>query len=313
MVTSPPYYGLRDYGVVGQLGVEKRLEDYIENLLNVFVEVRRVLRDDGTVWVVIGDSYAGGGRGGNPSESPHRKQATNYGSVTGVTKAKWSIPEGIKAKDLLGVPWQFAFAMRTDGWYLRRDVIWAKPNPMPESVTDRPTSAHEYVFLFSKCPTYHYDAEAIKEPPSPNSIKQYERAYTGQAVKDFTSSGAQNASDVKRRIVDKQRGHSRTHAGFNARWDQMSKAEQQAKGANKRSVWFISPQPFKGAHFATYPEKLVEPCVLAGSLPGHMILDPFCGSGTTGVVARRHNRRFIGIELNPDYALMAMERISSVK
>lgn len=290
VVTSPPYFGLRDYGVEGQLGLEKSPEEFTESLVDVFREVRRVLRDDGTLWLNLGDSY--------------NAYNGNRGYAVGLSKNRHEImpalPSGhgltcksMKAKDLIGIPWLVAFALRADGWYLRSDIIWSKPNPMPESVQDRPTRAHEYVFLLTKNPKYYYDSAAIRTPYAASTEKQFEQAYTGEATKDFTAAGAQNASDVKRRIVDKQRGQDK----------------QVQRGANKRSVWHISPQPYRGAHFATFPEKLVEPCVLAGSKPGDYVMDPFTGSGTVGAVACRLDREFVGIELNPAYIELAEDRI----
>lgn len=251
-ITSPPYWNLRDYGVEGQIGLEVDVKLYIKKLVDVFREVKRVLKDTGTLWVNIGDSYAGSRKGpaGNLSKKNNQQHLGEL--KTGI------IPEGMKYKDLVGVPWALAFALRDDGWYLRQDVIWAKPNPMPESVKDRTTKSHEYVFLLSKKPTYYFDHEAIKEP----------------AIKFLGT----------------------------------PKEKPKAK-RSKRDVWIINIQPYREAHFATMPEALVEPCVLAGSKEGDVVLDPFCGSGTVGVVALRNKRNFIGIELNPEYADIANKRI----
>lgn len=294
-VTSPPYWGLRNYGVDGQLGLEKTPEEYVERLVGIFREVKRVLRDDGTVWLNLGDSYAGGGRGGNPDDSLFRKQATNVGSLV----ARSPIPANLKPKDLVGIPWRVAFALQADGWWLRSDIIWAKPNPMPESVRDRPTKAHEYIFLLSKSKKYYYDHEAIKEasiygiPNSPQSIASpHGQGFTRRAKKS-----------------DKQRGHGRRHEGFNDRWDQMTREEQCSVGRNKRSVWTVATTPFSGSHFAVFPQDLIRPCVLAGCPPGGIVLDPFFGAGTTGLVAKQEGRGYIGIELNPEYAEMAEDRI----
>ena len=268
-VTSPPYWGLRDYGVDGQLGLEKTPEEYVAKMVEVFREVRRVLCDDATLWMNLGDSYCGGGRGGNPLNSPHQKQKTNTGSIVAPT----SIPNGLKPKDLVGIPWRVAFALQADGWYLRQDIIWHKPNPMPESVRDRCTKAHEYIFLMSKSARYYFDAEAIKEPA----------AYAGQMRGGSTNRYEQNAAGMDCKV-------------YNTR--------------NKRSVWTVQTQPFKDVHFATFPPDLIRPCILAGCPEGGVVLDPFTGSGTTGVVALRHGRRFIGIELNPEYHAMATDRIA---
>jgi len=245
-VTSPPYYGLRDYGVEGQIGLEQSPEAYITRLVEVFRAVRRVLRDDGTLWVVIGDSYAGSGKGGN-SAGHEGKQDTNRGTLS--VKGRMTPTGGdIKSKDLIGIPWQLAFALRADGWYLRQDIIWQKPNAMPESVRDRCTRAHEYIFMLTKSARYYYDADAVAET-----------AVHGDA-------------------------------------------------RNRRSVWTVSTKPYKGAHFATFPPELIEPMILASSRRGGIVIDPFCGSGTTGVVAAAHGREFIGIDINPDYAEMARNR-----
>jgi len=288
-ITSPPYFGLRDYGtgewedgspdcdhiapptggpskkgqrgkfsadgqykntcrkcgakrIDAQIGLEETPDEYVANLVAVFSEIRRVLTADGTVWLNLGDSYAGSGKGGQSAEKRSKGWQPEY--------ANKGATYGLKSKDLLGIPWRVAFALQQDGWYLRSDIIWHKPNPMPESVTDRPTKSHEYLFLLTKSPRYYYDHEAIKEP-----------------VVDL---------DGKR---------------------------------NSRDVWTISTKPFKGAHFAVMPEALAEPCILAGSAPGDTVLDPFAGSGTVAVVALRHGRNFVGTELNPEYSEIAQNRI----
>ena len=377
VVTSPPYWGLRDYGVDGAYGLEPTLDEYIANMVEVFREVRRVLRKDGTLWLNLGDAYAGswGNYGGQGGPNGQRAKATERFDRPAYDDNGRRPPQsysnnGLKPKDLIGLPWRVAFALQKDGWWLRSDIVWHKPNPMPESVTDRPTRAHEYVFLLSKSARYFYDADAIRKPAvfidSRADGKGMVRSVTNPANPHYTQAAK----------PDKQRGHSRRHAGFNDRWDVMTKEEQQAMGANKRTVWRISTQGFPGAHFATFPEKLVEPCILAGTsekgvcgLTGDpwervvevsdpasrlgdswhdhkddigrgqrgvpsaqnapirsttgwqptcdhdsepmpsVVLDPFCGSGTTGVVALRHGRSFIGIELNPEYIELARKRI----
>ncbi len=260
VVTSPPYWSLRNYGVDGAYGLEPTLEEYIERMVETFREVRRVLRKDGSVWLNLGDAYAGSGKGLN-GDGSHSvggdKQQTNVGSHT-------APPPGftdLKPKDLIGLPWRVAFALQADGWWLRSDIIWEKKNPMPESVRDRPTRAHEYVFLLTKSARYFYDADAIREPAKDplDDIRRMRQQH------DANKSAATAERNGLRARTDKQRGHSRRHAGFNDRWDYMSKEEQQAMGANKRTVWSIATQGFPGAHFATFPEKLVEPCILAGT------------------------------------------------
>ena len=300
VVTSPPYWGLRDYGIDGQLGLESTPEAYVASMVAVFREVRRVLRDDGTVWLNLGDSYYGSGKGPTQATGYHSKMS---GSGNWPTRGIYTQADGYKGKDLVGIPWMVAFALRADGWYLRSDIIWSKPNPMPESVTDRPTKSHEYLFLLSKKERYYYDHVAVRE------------AAVGQNAHDSTGTGyaapGQTPQSGNRR-TDKQRGHSRRHAGFNDRWDAMSKEEQGALGRNLRSVWTIATRPYPGAHFATFPEKLVEPCVKAGSPVGGVVLDPFGGSGTTGKVAQALGRRAVLIDLNGDYLVQAMDRNQAV-
>jgi len=257
---------------------------FIEHLGMVFSEVRRVLRDDGTLWVNMGDSYCGGGRGGNPTESTHRKQTTNTGSVQGVTDRKWPIPTGLKPKDLVGIPWMLAFALRGDGWYLRQDIIYSKQNPMPESVQDRCTKSHEYLFLLAKSDKYYYDIDAVKEP----AVSAGKRVRLGK--KSFSKGQAAGAGVLP---------------SGNALNDTYDVPETR----NRRSVWTLTSEPFKGAHFATYPTALVEHCILAGSKPCDFVLDPFSGAATTGLVALRNGRNYIGIEQNADYNIIAEQRL----
>lgn len=307
-VTSPPYWGLRDYGTNGQLGLEKSPEDYVANMVQVFTEVHRVLKPTGTLWLNLGDSYAhnGAAYGAKKSTLIGRKQGDEMG------KAKRFVKEGLglKPKDLVGIPWMVAFALRAAGWYLRQDIIWSKPNPMPESVTDRCTKAHEYIFMLSKNHSYYYDAAAIRDKPAPSSIQRWNQDLELQKGSDRVpgkTNGAMKAVGGPKK--DKQRGHSRRHNGFNGRWDNMSVEEQQAMGANKRSVWTVSTKPFAGAHFATFPEDLILPCILAGCPKGGIVLDPFMGAGTTALVAKSNDRNFIGLELNPEYIQMAEDRL----
>ena len=382
VVTSPPYWGLRDYGVDGAYGLEPTLEKYIANMVEVFREGRRVLRKDGVLFLNMGDAYWGswgnyGGQGG-PNGQRH-KETERFDrpayADNGRRPPQSYSNSSLKPKDLMGIPWRVALALQADGWWLRSDIVWNKLNPMPESVRDRPTRAHEYVFLLTKSARYYYDAGAIRTPAAPATLKDSRVNGHGFVASVANPDNPHYAQASK---PDKQRGHSRRHAGFNDRWDDMSKAEQQAMGANKRDVWSIATQPYSGAHFATFPEKLVEPCILAGtsekgvcSVTGDpwervvertqgeyqdcpksemsqiargdrgtanvgktelvpprrtttgwqptcdhdsepvpaTVLDPFCGSGTTGVVALRHGRSFVGIELNPEYVELARRRI----
>ncbi len=319
VVTSPPYFGLRDYKVAGQIGLEATPDEYVAEMVGVFREVRRVLRADGTLWLNLGDSYAGSGRGGNPDAGT--KQGTNAGSQSvGVlygrpqesaeeerlrVRAQFAAERatGLKPKDLIGIPWLVAFALQADGWWLRQDIIWSKPNPMPESVTDRCTKAHEYLFMLTKSATYRYDADAVKEP----AVAKHPGEMDGGAQRRQDGSNANAGRNFR---TDKQRGHSRRHADFNDRGDAMERTEQCSGMRNKRSVWSISTKPFKGAHFATFPPDLVEPCLLAGAADGP-VLDPFSGAGTVAMVADRMGLDAIGIEANADYVVMAEERIAA--
>lgn len=321
VVTSPPYWGLRDYGVNGQLGLERTPQEYLSKMVELFREVRRALKPDGTCWVNLGDAYWTDSYRESRTESLKTSQdddgvySRRIKRNTGIQHERES---NLKPKDLIGMPWRVAFALQEDGWWLRCDIIWAKPNPMPESVTDRPTRAHEYVFLLSKSARYHYDAAAIREEPSPALIQQIEHGYNGHGTKDFFGNGVQDASGVKGRIIagyrkriEKHRGHSRRHAGFNDRWDKLTVKEQMACGSNKRSVWNVAPANCKESHFATFPTELIKPMILAGCPVGGLVLDPFLGSGTTGAVAASLGRQSIGVELNPDYCAMARSRIEA--
>lgn len=277
-ITSPPYYGLRDYGESGQIGVEDTPEEYVERLVKVFRCVRRVLRDDGTLWLNLGDSYSGTGKSGGCSQGD---RWDNYGKKTvGPKGGAWSPPpRGMKQKDLMGIPWMVAFSLRQNGWYLRQDIIWHKPNPMPESVKDRCTKAHEYIFLLSKSERYFYDYETVKEPAKKGASGS--TFYTGKT-----------AGHQLGRSSSRQRADSDTR--------------------NRRSVWTVSTKPYKGAHFATFPPELIKPCVLAGAPGGGTVLDPFCGSGTTGAVAIEHGRKFVGIDLSDEYLDLARRRIGEM-
>jgi DNA modification methylase len=370
VVTSPPYWGLRDYGCAGQLGLEKTPEEYVANLVRVFQEVKRVLRDDGTLWLNLGDSYNGSQKGSGGTGIMSAKQNSNKGAnyAVGGQPLKMNI-EGLKPKDLIGIPWRVAFALQADGWWLRQDIIWAKPNPMPESVTDRCTKSHEYIFLLTKSARYFYDAEAIKEPQADCTTERYKSGWNG--VDDDGSNGARTGSAYKKMKAGMTMGEAMGGNGMR----------------NKRSVWTITTKPFKGAHFATFPPEIPEICIKAGTsekgccpecgspwerviekkkiprdeLPkddpryrpnryhdnkyaneirnGYecgmysesitigwrptcthnldpipcTVLDPFAGAGTTGMIAEKLDRKFIGIELNPEYAKMGERRIEAAE
>ena len=276
-VTSPPYWGLRDYGAEGQLGLEPTPAEYVARMVEVFREVRRVLADHGTLWLNLGDSYAA--QGGGKEEGQYAEKR-----VPGATwQAPRTPPAGLKPKDLVGIPWRTAFALQDDGWYLRSDIIWAKPNPMPESVTDRPTKAHEYVFLLSKQPRYYFDQEAVREPA--------------------TYYGPNGGPDTMNGTVNARPREMTSRAGVKP---------DVIPGRNIRSVWDIATQPYAEAHFATFPEELPRRCIKAGCPKGGVVLDPFMGSGTTALVARALGRRSIGIELNPDYADLCARRLQQL-
>ena len=294
VVTSPPYWGLRDYGVDGQLGLELTPAGYVETMTAVFADARRVLRNDGTLWLNLGDSYARM-QEGNVPQSKNKDCPPPF--MAGRVKNA-----GLKPKDLVGIPWRVAFALQEDGWYLRSEITWCKRAPMPESVQDRPTSATEKIFLMSKSERYWYDSDAVRE----TSIEpQWESRLLRSSDK---SKPTEQVNGIRQR-TDKQRGHSRRHAGFNDRWDAMEKTEQQAGGRNMRNWWLLGPEPFPEAHFATFPSEVPQRCILAGCPAGGVVLDPFGGAGTTGLVADRMGRDAILIELNPEYADMARKRI----
>jgi len=350
-VTSPPYWGLRDYGAEGQLGLEPTPEEYVANMVEVFREVKRVLRDDGTVWLNLGDSYASNSDRASLRLGGHDKSCSCSYCTLPSNGLKTSVPVGMKQKDLVGIPWLVAFALRADGWYLRSDIIWHKPNPMPESVTDRPTKSHEYIFLLSKSQKYFYDAEAVKEPAQPH----------------------------KGKVLDNRESGTGLARGLNGQADRQGNFMAVGDGRNKRSVWTVSTQPYPGAHFATFPPKLIEPCILAGTSPkacevcgspwervvekdrqpsrpaiqsktydktpmeyGNRdpqrhettttttgwqptctcdnkgtgkckVLDPFCGSGTTLWVAETNGRDSVGIELNPEYIELIKKRMDNMQ
>jgi DNA modification methylase len=283
VVTSPPYWGLRDYGSDGQLGLEETPEEYVENMVKVFREVKRVLKHDGTVWLNLGDSYSSGSGGYDDKYMHNSTSGTPSGGVRKSVSA--SKPFGLPTKNLVGIPWRVAFALQADGWYLRQDIIWHKPNPMPEPVTDRCTKSHEYIFLLTKSAKYFYDNDAVREPVAESSI------------------GRLNQN------IDQQVGTTRANGGKKSNGNLKAVGDIE-KGRNKRSVWTITTKPYKEAHFAVFPPKIPELCIKAGSKEGDIVLDPFFGSGTTGWVAQRLGRKWIGVELNAEYIKIAEKRFA---
>jgi site-specific DNA-methyltransferase (adenine-specific) len=276
---------LRDYGCDGQIGLESTPDSFVASLVDVFAEVHRVLKSDGTLWLNLGDSYNGAasnrtGQNGYKDGRTNRDKRFSTGGI-----------EGLKSKDLIGIPWRVAFALQSYGWYLRQDIIWHKPNPMPESVTDRCTKAHEYIFLLSKSDRYFYDNEAIKEPVSDTSLKRAEYGWN----------------------CDRPSTKNASMGGTGIHTEKMGTRFVNPSGRNKRSVWTVNTKPYKGAHFAVYPTELIRPCVLAGSRPGDVVLDPFNGSGTTGFVSMEERRKYIGIDINTEYLAIAEARIKSAQ
>ncbi len=337
-ITSPPYWRLRDYGFASQLGMEETLSEYLERLVETFREVRRVLRPDGTLWLNMGDAYSAGGNGGGGSF-----QETNPARVIGKTRA----PQGLKPKDLIGLPWRVAFALQEDGWWLRSDIIWAKPNPMPESVNDRPTKSHEYLFLLSRSSQYFYNAEAIMEraissdeaiwdngenglsggksyagkgsstrkfrQPAPAGWDSEGDGHHGSIHRDGRRQAGKNSRENVDRVPrsrkpfpEESRSSASERLGSYPGWRKDGRPIMR----NKRTVWNIATEPYPGAHFATFPEALVTPCILAGSHPGDLVLDPFAGSGTTLAVAVKFGRDYIGIEGKPEYIELIQKRLS---
>jgi DNA modification methylase len=317
VVTSPPYWGLRDYGVAGQIGLEADFADYLEAIARVFVEVRRVLRDDGTAWVNLGDTYASDSWGGSLGAVTLEGSRRNLdASRNARTQAR--IPAGLKPKDMIGMPWRIAFRLQADGWYLRSDIVWAKPNPMPESVKDRPTKAHEYVFLLSKSERYWSDFTSIREPQDQQRPPAQRPLAATDANRDGvrgwkTGSGKHSTIEharAPRRNGNKERrlgspGRTNDHRGTSFPWIDGDGLR------NVRTVWTIETDPFRDAHFATFPRRLVERCIKAGCPAGGTVLDPFLGSGTTAQVAVELGRRAVGCELSPEYVAMARRRLEA--
>ena len=314
-VTSPPYFGLRDYNTEGQIGLEQSPEFYVAKLIEVFRLVREVLADDGTLWIVIGDSYVSGGGTGHQGKHGQRCNRTH---TQRALLSHMPAASGLKPKDLVGIPWRVAFALQADGWWLRSDIIWAKPNCMPESVTDRPTRSHEYIFLLSKSERYYYDHEAIQEPAQPDTLPRYLRGRSdhhkwadggpgnqtlGRTLEHMAERAISRSGNKERKYRVDHGGNpdlANAHQGFGIPWEGNTR--------NKRSVWTIATEPYSEAHFATFPKRLVEPCILAGSRTGDIVLDPFLGSGTVAEVAQNLGRRWIGIDLNSDYERMQKRR-----
>lgn len=329
-VTSPPYFGLRDYGHEGQLGLEETPEKYIQQMVEVFRCVRDILADDGTLWLNIGDSYAAQ-RGGThqPAETlaGGKNGKMDDGSIVnrdrhaGYNPTRNASAIGLKHKDLIGIPWMLAFALRADGWYLRQDIIWHKPNPMPESVRDRCTKAHEYLFLLSKSERYFFDSESMREPVSDNPItrarnNRADKGLVGASDLHGTGFGQSGSGSYDRKqngiaVCECVSELDEDHIGpITARRGCMKCAGTGlVQTRNRRSVWSVATRPYKGAHFATFPPALIEPCILAGSRPDDIVLDPFMGSGTTAQVALQHGRKYLGCELNPEYKDLQQERI----
>ncbi|MBR8435704.1 site-specific DNA-methyltransferase [Burkholderia cenocepacia] len=333
IVTSPPYWGLRSYLPDGhpdkhrEIGQEPTLREFIDTLVGVFDLARELLADDGTLWLNMGDSYANNAstskmaraEQGNGSEAfqipPEKHHQVRRAAPNRLTAMK---QDGLKHKDLVGQPWRLAFALQESGYYLRQDIIWAKPNPMPESVRDRCTKAHEYLFLLSKSPKYYFDQEAILEPVSPNTHARLSQNVQAQIGSERANGGAKSNGNMK---AVGRKVYPGNGVGFGHGFDAVPKGRVKNNASfdeamaimpterNRRSVWTIPTQSYSGAHFATFPEALVEPCVLAGSRPGDVVFDPFFGSGTVGQVAQRLGRRFVGCELNPDYESLQRDRL----
>ncbi|WP_430434273.1 DNA-methyltransferase [Methyloversatilis sp.] len=347
IVTSPPYWGLRDYGVEGQIGLEQTLPEFLAQLVEVFDLCRQLLTDDGTLWLNMGDSYASSW--GAQSREHAGKHAPNVSAISAnqvkaaqlrsTGTGSLSRTPGLKPKDLIGQPWRLAFALQDAGWWLRQDIIWSKPNPMPESVRDRCTKSHEYLFLMTRSERYFFDQDAILEPASPNTLARLAQDVANQTGSTRANGGGKTNGNMK------AVGRGSSGVGFGHGYDanpkprsrrdsfkrEDSKREQAIPGQsvgthrperaesewdvsrrNRRSVWTIPTQAYSGAHFATFPEALVEPCVLAGSRPGDIVFDPFFGTGTTGRVALRLGRQFIGCELNPANSALQDDRLRGV-
>lgn len=307
IITSPPYWGLRDYGIEGQIGLEKTPEEYVAKMVEVFREVKRVLKKEGTVWLNLGDSYAGSGKGQfSDGEHDPKKNKTD-----GMKLENGIVPKGLKPKDLVGIPWRVAFALQAEGWYLRQDIIWHKPNPLPESVTDRCTKSHEYIFLLARSQNYYFDNEAIKEKAI-YGLNSEDHRPPG-IVRDRLYGYKSKEAKLRGRVVNE------TDNGITIRHPQGKHGNKQQSPKtlvdyrNKRSVWTVTTKPFKEAHFATFPEKLIEPMIQAGCPEKGIVLDCFMGAGTTAIAAKKLGRNFIGVEINPEYIKIAKSRLRAIQ
>lgn len=313
VVTSPPYWGLRDYGVAGQIGLEDTPHRYVQVMVEVFAEVRRVLRPHGTVWLNLGDSYASGGMGGHqaPTTGPLPGNFHGHRPRQGDRIPRTTPPAGLKPKDMVGIPWRVALALQGDGWILRRDIIWHKPNPMPESVTDRPTTAHEYIFLMAKSSRYYYDLDAIAEPVSANTHMRVAQNIARQ-VGSYRSNGGTKTNGPMKAVIRSPKVQPDRGDGIKNNQSMVDAISLPVSSRNSRSVWTIPSQPHSEAHFATFPDELARRCILAGCPAGGVVLDPFAGSGTTLAVARDLGRRSVGIELNPEYVKLIEKRCAQL-
>ncbi len=309
IVTSPPYWGLRDYGQADQIGQETTLTEYVKTMVGIFRELRRVLREDGTLWLNLGDRYANVGKWGGRTGGKH---ADGLPGSPGLGRNKQDYG-GLKPKNLVGLPWHVALALQADGWYLRSDIIWAKPNPMPESVTDRPTRAHEYIFLLSKSEQYYYDAAAIKEPAVNSGGGPFSAKYAAAQPAHGGKSGYRRKADSFKRNGSKREQPVVPGQGYGTHRPDRKESDWDTATRNRRSVWIIATKPYAGAHFATFPPALIEPCILAGCPPGGVVLDPFFGSGTVGQVAIETGRQWLGVELSPDYIRLAEQRTAAAR
>lgn len=307
-VTSPPYYGLRDYGTADQIGLEETPEMFVGKLVEVFTQVKRVLKKEGTLWLNLGDSYNGSGGSGSVEYS---KKHTQFGKIIeGGTAQLPKMIKSLKAKDLIGIPWMVAFALRSSGWYLRQDIIWHKPNPMPESVTDRCTKSHEYIFLLSKSAKYYYDADAIKTVISDASVQRLMQDVENQNGSDRVPGKTNGRMKAVIKGYEHRGTGDKKLNGHSGNFD--SNGNLIGDGmANKKSVWTVTTRPYSEAHFATFPERLIIDCIKAGCPEGGIVLDPFMGAFTTALVSKKLNRHYVGFELNPEYIKIGNKRLHS--